>query len=100
MLRRQHLLGEHRELHAIWTVLTQKRKGYSRHPESLRWRGCVRALFRRHDSLVEKMARRGYRHRSPLDSRQARGPGTQSVYVDPPGRQRRILREKGCDCDV
>ena len=99
-LCRQHLLGEHRELHAIWTVLTQDRKGYARHPETLRWRGRLRALFRRHDALVGEMARRGYNHRSPLDPRQARGLGTQRVYVDPPARQRVLLRRKGCDCKV
>ncbi|HEX6642404.1 MAG TPA: pyrimidine dimer DNA glycosylase/endonuclease V, partial [Thermoanaerobaculia bacterium] len=27
-LCRAHLLGEHRELHAIWTILTQDRRGY------------------------------------------------------------------------
>jgi hypothetical protein len=37
-LCRQHLLGEHRELHAVWAVLTQGKSGYSRHPETLRWK--------------------------------------------------------------
>ena len=32
-LCRQHLLGEHRELHAIWTILTTGKTGYTRHPE-------------------------------------------------------------------
>jgi hypothetical protein len=100
LLCRQHLLGEHRELHAIWTVLTRNRKGYSRHPETLRWKGCLRALFRRHEALVLEMARRGYDHQSPLDPRRARGSALQRVYVDPPARQRVLLRRKGCPCDV
>ena len=28
LLCRQHLLGEHRELHGLWIVLTQRRAGY------------------------------------------------------------------------
>jgi len=38
-LCRNHLLGEHRELHAVWAILTKDKKGYSRHPEVLRWKG-------------------------------------------------------------
>jgi hypothetical protein len=33
-LCRNHLLGEHRELHAVWSVLTKGKKGYARHPET------------------------------------------------------------------
>ena len=68
-LCRNHLLGEHRELHAIWSVLVNGKKGYARHPETLRWRGKLRALFGRHDALVQEMAVRGYQHRSPLPKR-------------------------------
>jgi len=35
-LCRNHLLGEHREIHAIWAVITEKKKGYSMHPETIR----------------------------------------------------------------
>jgi hypothetical protein len=97
-LCRAHLLGEHRELHAIWTVITQGRAGYARHPETMRWRGRLRALFARHERLVEEMARRGYAHRSPLDRRRARGSARQDAFVDPPRRQVRLLRAKGCPC--
>jgi len=99
-LCRNHLLGEHRELHAIWNVITLKKKGYSRHPETLRWVGHLAALFGRHEALVKEMGRRGYRHRSPLSKRLAKGLRIQRVYVDPPGRQREILRAKNCDCRV
>jgi hypothetical protein len=51
-LCRNHLLGEHRELHAIWSVLVNGKKGYSRHPETLRWKGKLKALFGRHEALV------------------------------------------------
>jgi Pyrimidine dimer DNA glycosylase len=41
----QHLLGEHRELHAIWSILTTGKRGYAHHPETLRWRGRLAALY-------------------------------------------------------
>lgn len=97
-LCRNHLLGEHRELHAVWTVITQNKKGYSQHPETKRWMGKLAALYRRHEQLVHEMKRRGYRHRSPLDKRLARGMRTQWAYIDTPHRQRAILREKPCPC--
>lgn len=65
-LDRQRLLGEHRELHCIYTVLTQGKKGYSRHPETLRWRGHLPALVARHNEQVEEMQARGWNHHSPL----------------------------------
>ena len=99
-LCRQHLLGEHRELHAIWSVLTKGKNGYSRHPETLRWKGRLRALFNRHGELVDEMIRRGYNHHSPLEKKLATGRAKQDVYVDTPKKQRAILRSKGCDCRI
>ena len=100
VLCRQHLLGEHRELHGLWNVLTQGKAGYSRHPETLRWVGKLKALHARHEQLVAEMARRGYRHASPLEVRLATGSARQRSYVDTPDEQRRILKKKGCDCRV
>lgn len=93
-----HLLGEHRELHAVWSILVNDRKGYQRHPEMQRWRGKLAALYRRHARLVEEMKRRGYRHASPLDGSLATGDSKQDCYVDRPAVQRRLLRDKSCDC--
>ncbi len=93
-----HLLGEHRELHGLWNILTQDKVGYRRHPETIRWAGKLAALYSRHEALVEEMLRRGYQHRSPLDPALATGASTQSDYVDAPDAQRRILRTKGCLC--
>jgi hypothetical protein len=59
-LCRQHLLGEHRELHAIWSILTKNKKGYSKHPEVLRWKGKLKALYLRYERLVTEMGERGY----------------------------------------
>jgi len=85
-LCRNHLLGEHRELHAIWSVITNDKKGYAQHPETSRWRGKLKALF--------------YRHVSPLAKQQATGSRRQREYVDTPRRQVVILRGKKCHCDV
>jgi hypothetical protein len=99
-LCRNHLLGEHRELHAIWSVLTKNKKGYSRHPETLRWKGRLAALYSRHKMLVEEMEGRGYNHKSKLDHRLAKGIKIQSVFVDSRKEQKEILRNKNCSCKV
>jgi Pyrimidine dimer DNA glycosylase len=31
----RHLLGEHRELHAVWSVLTAGKRGHRDHPETV-----------------------------------------------------------------
>lgn len=97
-LCRNHLLGEHRELHAIWSILTRDRTGYRSHPETRRWEGKLAALFRRHEALVEEMVRRGYRHRSDLDPALATGSARQDAFVDPLPRQVEMLSAKPCDC--
>lgn len=99
-LCRQHLLGEHRELHAIWVVISKERAGYAHHPETNRWRGRLRALYRRHTALVTEMRQRGYRHQSGLDIRLARGAALQTEFVTPIREQRKILRAKKCPCKV
>lgn len=99
-LCRQHLLGEHRELHALWVILTKEKKGFARHPETARWRGKLKALYQRHQALVVEMARRGYRHQTPLPTEEAVGLAEQKEYKDTPAEQARILRNKGCGCRV
>lgn len=84
-----HLLGEHRELHAIWAVLTGDKAGYRHHPETLRWEGRLAALYARHSELVGEMWARGYPHASPLDPRLATSAAVQDRYVDPPNSKSR-----------
>ena len=100
LLCRQHLLGEHRELHAVWSIITGDKKGYARHPEVRRWRGRLLALYHRHEALVQEMMRRGYGHNSHLDATLAVGLGGQDLFVDAIEEQERILRQKGCECRV
>lgn len=98
VLCRSHLLGEHRELHGLWNILTLGHTGYARHPETRRWEGKLAALYGRHEALVVQMARRGYRHHSRLDPSLATGSSTQDVFVDSVDAQLDILRSKPCPC--
>lgn len=92
-LNRQSLLGEHRELHAIVSIIKNNKKGYSRHPETLRWIGFGWALNQRHRLLAAEMNLRGYVDRSPvlLKTQYQKWP---DVFVDPPITQFFILAEK------
>ena len=100
LLCRQHLLGEHRELHGLWNIVSQGKRGYSKHPETMRWEGKLAALFVRHQQLVDEMQRRGYRHNSPLDAALATGSGVQDVLITTVRNQRALLRSKGCGCPL
>jgi len=95
-----HLLGEHRELHAIWSSIINNKKGYSHHPETLRWKGRLMALYLRHEKLIKELRRRGYRHQINLDRRYAKGAHRQKCFVVSPDEQIKILRKKKCACKV
>jgi hypothetical protein len=99
-LCRNHLLGEHNELHAMWNIITRNRKGYSNHPETRRWRGKLKALFYVHEAIVQEMQSRGYSHKSPLDKKLAMGKRVQDEFVDPIERQIELLKQRGCCCDI
>ncbi len=58
-LCKNHLLGEHSELYAMWAVITEKKKGYSMHPETIRWKDKLRAMYSMHEELVKGMSHRG-----------------------------------------
>ncbi|HUQ85443.1 MAG TPA: pyrimidine dimer DNA glycosylase/endonuclease V [Candidatus Limnocylindrales bacterium] len=100
ILCRKHLLGEHLELHSIWTVITQNKKGYSRHPETLRWVGKLKALYNRHDHLVNEMKNRGYNHHSDLDKKLATGSSKQTTFINTPDEQLEIIKGKKCSCKI
>lgn len=94
----RHLLGEHNEIHAIWSIITNNLKGFSSHPETRRWHGKLRALYLRHGNTAGEMERRGFKHRSPLDERFATGKEAQDELLDPVEVQERLLSEKDADC--
>lgn len=92
-LNRQSLLGEHRELHGIVSIIMNKKKGYSSHPETLRWRGFGWALKQRHDLLAAEMRLRGYTDRTPVELGENHGIWPDAL-IDSPFDQYRILKEK------
>ncbi|MEF8879842.1 MAG: pyrimidine dimer DNA glycosylase/endonuclease V [Candidatus Thermoplasmatota archaeon] len=96
----KHLLGEHRELHAIWNIITENKKGYSNHPETLRWRGKLKALYNRHKQQVKEMKERGYKHKSSLNVKKAVGKEKQNCYIDSIEKQEQILKDKKCKCKI
>jgi len=101
-LCRKHLLGEHRELHGLWNILTKHggTGGYSHHPETKRWIGKEKALYNRHEELVKEMTKRGYNHHSPLDKKLATGSADQKDFINTIKEQKVILKEKPCECFV
>ncbi|MDE0039296.1 MAG: DUF1722 domain-containing protein [Gammaproteobacteria bacterium] len=92
-LNREGLLGEHRELHGVVSILRQATRGYSNHPETKRWKQRGWALRQRHRLLAAEMAFRGYRDRTPVRLRSAAGEWP-DTFIDSPGRQFALLGEK------
>lgn len=64
ILCRQHLLGEHVELHMLVGTI---RRGVSLTGYLARGLIDTAKISARHDALVEEMTRRGYNHKSPLE---------------------------------
>ena len=91
-LNRQSLLGEHRELHGLRNILVEGKAGYARHPETLRWHGCLSGLASRHALLAAEMRLRGYTDRTPIEP----GPGNAwpATFVTPPIDQFALLKAK------
>jgi len=92
-LNDRSLLGEHRELHGIVSILVNKKKGYANHPETLRWVGYEWALFQRHQLLREEMIVRGFNERSPvtIDGNHHSWP---PKFIDVPYIQFALLKKK------
>jgi len=93
-LNRQSLLGEHRELHGIVSIIVNGKKGYSKHPETIRWIGYGWALKQRHQQLAAEMSLRGFTEKSPLVdsfSNEGRWPDN---YIDEPGEQFQLVAIK------
>lgn len=64
----------------------------------MRWRGKLKALYLRHEKLVKEMGRREYKHGSSLDKRQARGSALQDIFLQSKNEQKKILKNKSCEC--
>lgn len=95
-LNDRSLLGEHRELHGIVSIVKNRKLGYSRHPETLRWKEFGWALQQRHRLLCAEMSLRGFNEQTVVDLRTQRGRWPQT-YIDEPCAQYAILRRKYSD---
>lgn len=91
-LNLQSLLGEHREIHALVSIIENNKRGYAHHPETLRWKPHLGTLKLRHDQDFTEMTVRGYQHHSPVGE-SALGPWPEA-YLDEPGAQFEILRHR------
>jgi hypothetical protein len=92
-LNRQSLLGEHRELHGIVSIIVNRKKGYSKHPETVRWAGYGWALRQRHRLLAAEMSLRDFNDRTPVVTWAKKGVWPET-YIDEPFRQFQILGSK------
>jgi len=99
-LCQKHLVAEHRELHGLWNILTKHNNqgGYAHHPETLRWIGKEKALYKRHDELIKEFTKRGYKHHTPLDKSLAKGKNIQDTFINTISEQKNILKKKNCKC--
>lgn len=96
-LSRQNLLGEHAEIHALYSIITNNKKGYCHHPETKRWMDNIDLLIIRHNLLVKELALREFKHHSPLNFLNYSPIGNLENYhwlVDLPSKQFTILQEK------
>lgn len=62
---RNHLLGEHKEIHQLVGIIIKKRMNVLLGHAKLK-QIQTRSIIERHDELVEEMIFRGYSHKSPL----------------------------------
>jgi len=92
-LNRQSLLGEHRELHGIVSIIVNGKKGYSKHPETIRWAGYGWALRIRHQLLSAEMSLRNFTDKSPVLTRTKKGVWPKE-YINEPDQQFKILEAK------
>ena len=75
------------------SIIVNGKKGYARHPETLRWMNFGWALNKRHQLLSAEMKLRGYNDKSPVHTWKNKGrwPDT---FIDEPYVQIQLLREK------
>ena len=86
-LCRQHLLGEHKELHMLYGCIIKGKslKGYIE-------KGLIQtgSLTSRHNELVLEMEHRGYNHKSPLPVLEGQGQG--QGHVNKKASQAELIR--------
>jgi hypothetical protein len=98
-LCRQHLLGEWREALGVWSVINNNKKGYSRHPEILRWINNTEGLYNKLKEIRNEMLRRGYSPKEIPQPVKALVNGKFEL-VNTIEEQIINIRNKGCECSV
>lgn len=86
---RQHLLGEHVELHMFVGTLNKGISVAGYLADNLMEPASLEA---RHGELVAEMTRRGYNHKSPLPAARALPPKDAAVRIDAAASQAELLR--------
>ena len=92
-LNDKSLLGEHVELHGLFSIVINNKIGYSNHPETKRWSNFLGALTKRHELITSEMNLRGFRHNSPLKLNEEVNIWP-NKYIDEPIKQFDILSKK------
>lgn len=83
LLCRNHLLGEHREMHQeVGTIHNHPHGRAVVEGHARKGQVDTRKLQERHDALVAEMARRGYSHDSPMDYTDEHGLGSIDVTAN------------------
>jgi len=95
----KHLLGQHLEIHTMHSVIINGKKGYAKHPETMRWRGHEDELRGVHEATAKEMITRGFNHKSPLAGSYVSQVSVLGI-VDPIWRQIEELRRKYCNCNI
>jgi len=90
----RHRNGMHNEIHAMWNIITQGLRGFSQHPETMRWAGRLRALYILHGEIADTLKH----HSSPLDSWWCYGLGTQDELWQSVEVQRELLFNRCVAC--
>lgn len=62
---RNHLLGEHKEIHQLVGIINKKKINVLLGHAKLK-QIQTKSIIKRHDDLVKEMIKRGYKHNSPL----------------------------------
>ena len=84
----------------MYSIITNRKLGYARHPETVRWTRALSGLAVRHRQLAAEMRLRGYTDRTPLRCAPSTARWPQSFVTDPADqitllRQKYLGREKG-----
>lgn len=101
-LCREHLLAEHREALCIWSVITNDKKGYSNHPEVLRYKFNLGALWMRHNKIIKEAKNRGYNFKDLPNWLVYLNMQPIVTYLEPEPWDNQIetLKNKKCGCKI